>query len=173
MYGTVQRKINWMLIIGGLVLVLCGIAIFVAPGFFLEFLTVFAGVGFLISGVSGIGSYIRWRHIIPGAGWDLFMAFLDIVAGILLIIYPIALAGVIPWMFGIMFVAFGILTIVGLMPFGELVPETRVVAILAGILFILVGVLFFVWPESLSIWIAAFALVRGISMIATGFAMRA
>lgn len=172
MASSTGRKTNWFLVIGGIILLICGLSIFAAPGFFLEFLTVWAGVGFIISGVAGVVSYIQLRRVIPGAGWDLFMAILDIVVGIILIVHPIAFAAIIPWLLGISFIAFGILEIVGMMPFARFVPETRIIAILSGVLTILVGIMFFVWPESLSIWIAAFALVRGISMIAAGILAR-
>lgn len=172
-YGATQRKTNWWVVLGGVVLVACGIALFAAPEFFLNFLTVWAGIGFLISGVAGIASYFQWRRLMPGAGFNLFMAVLDIVVGVLLIVHPLAFSEVIPWMLGIFFIAFGILEIVGMMPFASFIPETRVIAVLSGVLTILVGVMFFVWPASLSIWIAAFALVRGVSMVAAGFTARA
>lgn len=166
------RKTNWWLVAGGAVLVLFGIAVFAAPGLFLEFLTIWAGIGFLISGVSGIMSYRQVRRARGSAGWHLFMAVLDIVIGILLIAHPLAFAEVIPWMLGIFFVAFGAVEIVGLMPFSRLVPETRIVAVISGVLSVLVGIMLFVWPASLSWWIAAFALVRGITLVAVGFTSR-
>lgn len=167
-----ERKINWWLVIGGIILAVCGFAIFASPGFFLEFLTVWAGIGFLISGVAGIASYFQLRRVKPGAGWDLFMAILDIIVGVLLIVHPFAFAEVIPWMLGVFFAAFGILQVAGLVPFARFVPEVRAIAIVSGALCILVGVMLFVWPASLSIWIAAFALVRGITLVAMGFTAR-
>lgn len=166
------RKTNWWLVIGGVILVVCGFAIFAAPGFFLEFLTVWAGVGFLISGVAGIASYVQLRRVKASAGWDLFMAVLDIVVGVLLIVHPFAFAELIPWILGAGFIVFGVVQVAGLMPFAALVPEVRIIAIISGVLSILVGVMFVVWPASLSIWVAAFALVRGITLVAMGFTSR-
>ena len=168
-----ERKTNWWLVVGGIILVVCGFAIFAAPGFFLEFLTIWAGAGFLISGVAGIASYIQLRKVKPGAGWDLFMAILDIVVGIMLIAHPFAFASFIPWMLGIVFILFGILEVAGMMPFAKFIPEVRAIAVISGILSIIVGIMFIVWPASLSIWIAAFALVRGITLVAMGFTSRA
>lgn len=172
MSGGTQRKINWWLIISGVVLVVCGIAIFAAPSFFLEFLTLWAGIGFLVSGVMGIASYFQVRKIAPNAGWHLFMAVLDIAVGLMLILHPLAFATLLPWLLGAVFIGFGVIQIAGLMPFGQLMPETRIVAIISGVLSVLVGVMFIVWPASLSIWVAAFALVRGITLLAMGFTAR-
>ena len=167
-----QRKTNWWLVLGGVVLAVCGIAIFAAPGFFLEFLTVWAGAGFIVSGVAGIASYFQLRQVREGAGWTLFMGVLDLLVGILLILHPFAFAAVIPWVLGMFFVGFGILQVAGLVPFARFVPEVRAIAIISGILCILVGIMLFVWPESLSIWVAAFAIVRGITLVAMGFTSR-
>ena len=167
-----QRKVNWFLVAGGVVLVLCGAAIFCVPGFFLEFLTVWAGVGFLISGITGIGSYMRIRAYEENAAFHLFMAILDVLVGFLLVVYPFSFAGFLPWMLGIGFVVFGIAEIVVLMPFSRLVPETRTVVVISGVLSTVVGIMFIVWPASLSIWVAAFALVRGITLVAVGIMSR-
>lgn len=167
-----QRRVNWWLVVGGLVLALCGIAIFVAPGFFLEFLTVWAGIGFLVSGATGLGSYLQLRKHLDNVRWHLFMAILDTVVGLVLILHPIAFADFIPWMLGLAFIAFGVLEIAGFMPFSGLVPETRTIAMISGALSALVGLMFIVWPASLSIWVAAFALVRGITLVAVGFLSR-
>ena len=167
-----QGKANWFLIIGGVVLVLCGIAIFAAPGFFLEFLTLWAGIGFMISGIMGISSYFKVRKRADNAGFHLFMAILDVIVGIMLIAHPYAFADFLPWLLGIAFIAFGIVEIAGIIPYSRLVPETRTIIIISGVLSALVGVMFIVWPASLSLWIAAFALVRGITLVAVGVVAR-
>lgn len=166
------RKTNWWLIAAGAILVIFAIAVGGAPGLFLEFLTIWAGVGFIVSGIAGIASYIQIRRVIPGSGWQLFMSILDIVLGILLIAHPFAFAAFIPWMLGCAFIVFGVLEACGAMPFAQFVPELRGVSIASGILSVIVGICFIVWPESLSIWVAAFALVRGVTLIIMGFTSR-
>lgn len=172
MSANEDHKTNWWLVLGGVVLVISGIAIFAAPSLFLEYLTVVAGIAFLISGASGVASYFRVRKAVDNAGWHLFMALLDVIIGILLIVHPYAFAAALPWLLGVAFVAFGVIEVIGLMPFSRLVPETRTIAIISGVLSILVGIMFIVWPASLSLWIAAFALVRGITLVAVGFTSR-
>ena len=166
-----QRKTNWWLVVGGIVLILFAVGTFAAPAFFLELVTILAGFAFLFSGLTNVITYFRWRPM-PGAAGTLLMAVLDIVVGVLMLAYPIALEPVIPWMFGAVFVVFGIMEIVGTQPLGQIVPESRVIMVISGILTVIVGVMFFVWPASLSIWIAAFALIRGVTLIVCALAGR-
>lgn len=163
-----ERKINWWWVVGGIVLILFAIAAFAAPFIFLEFVALWVGVGFLISGVMGIITYVQSRYI-PGSGWSLFMAILDVVVGILMIMHPIAFAAVFPWLLGLFFILFGVFQIGGTVPYGSLIPGSRTIMIISGILTVVVGIMFIVWPSSLSIWVAAFALIRGITLIAEGF----
>lgn len=168
----VNRKANWWLVFGGAVLILCGIAVFAAPVFFLEFITVLAGIGFFVSGAVGMASYIQLRGVRVNAGWHLFMAILDTVVGIMLILHPFAFAELIPWLLGAAFIAFGAIEIAGIASYARLVPETRTISVISGVLSILAGVMFIVWPASLSLWVAAFVLVRGITLVAVGFMSR-
>lgn len=166
-----ERKTNWWLVVGGVALVLFAICAFAAPFLFLELITVWAGIGFLFSGVMGIVAYVRSR-LLPGAGWSLFMAVLDVIVGVLMLLHPVAFAPVLPWILGVFFIVFGVFEIGGTVPLGRLIPETRPVMIISGILIIVVGIMFIVWPSSLSIWVAAFALIRGITLIVSGFTAR-
>jgi len=167
-----ERSVNWPLALGGIVLVICGIAVFAAPASSLKFLPVWAGIGFLVSGAMGIVSYVRTTKHMGKAGFHMFMAALDIAVGVILVVHPFAFAEVIPGLLGISFIVFGVAEVAGLMPFTHLFPETRTIAVISGVLSVLAGVMFLVWPASLSLWVAAFVLVRGITLIAVGFILR-
>ena len=167
-----ERKTNWWLIIAGIVLMIFAIGTFAFPVFFLELITITAGIGFLFAGVSGIATFFQVRSL-PGAGWTLLMAVLDILVGALMLMHPVVFAPVLPWILGASFVLFGIVETAGTAPLGKLIPESRPITIVSGVLTILVGIMFIVWPTSLSIWVAAFAAVRGITLIAMGIMSRA
>lgn len=169
---TKAQEVNWWYVAGGFILAFCGIVALVSPSLFMAYLTIFAGAGFLLSGFAGLISYWKTRHYKDTSKANLIMAILDIIVGILLIAYPFALEGVVPWFLGVVFILFGILEIIGVMPFAKFQLDSRAIMVIAGILAIIVGVLFIVWPESLSLWIAAFALVRGITLVAVGFTER-
>ena len=153
-----ERRVNWWLVLGGAALVVFAVCTFVAPMLFLEFLTVWAGVSFLFSAVMGFVTYVK--------------AALDLAMGILIIMHPIAFAPVLPWLLGVFFIIFGVLEMVGTAPLRQYVPESRIIMIISAILTVVVGIMFIIWPASLSIWVAAFALIRGISLIVGGFTTR-
>ena len=165
------RKTNWWLVVAGVVLVLFAAATFLAPYLFLEFITIASGVAFLFSGVMGIGSYFKVRGL-PNAGWSLLMAILDALVGIMMLLHPIAFAPVLPWILGASFIMFGVLEVGATIPLGSLIPESRGMAIVSGVLTVIVGIMFIVWPESLSIWVAMFSLIRGITLVVAGFTSR-
>ena len=166
-----ERKTNWWLVLGGVLLLAFAVCAFIAPNVFLEFITIVAGIGFLFSGAMGLTSYFKLRHL-PNAGWSLLMAILDTLVGILMILHPIAFAPVLPWILGVFFILFGACEAGATIPLGKLIPESRGIAIVSGVLTIIVGAMFIVWPSSLSIWIAAFALIRGITLVVAGFTSR-
>lgn len=165
------RKTNWWLIVGGIVLVLFAIGTFAMPWLFLELVTIWAGVGFVVAGVAGIGNYLQIRKL-GGSPWVLLMSILDIAVGVLMLVHPVVFASMLPWLLGAAFIAFGIIEIIGTTPLSRLMPESRTVMVISGVLTIIVGIMFVVWPTSLSIWVAAFAAVRGISLIVLGITAR-
>ena len=130
-----------------------------------------AGVGFLFAGLSGAVTFVQVRRL-PGAMWTLIMAVLDILVGALMLMHPFVFAPVLPWMLGASFIVFGIVETIGTIPLGMLAPESRPITVVSGILTVVVGAMFIIWPTSLSIWVAAFALVRGVTLIATGLTSR-
>ena len=166
------RKINWMVVIMGVLLVVLGAAAIAAPWVFLEFLTIWAGAGFVASGIVGLASYVSANKALPGSGWNLVMGILDVVLGVLFIAHPFWFADVIPWMLGVSFIVFGILEVVGMVPLGKSAPTLRATVVISGILSIVTGVLFIMNPASLSIWVAMFAIIQGVSMIVMGFSAR-
>ena len=162
------RKTNWWFVLGGVVLVLFAIGTFFAPYFFLEVLTILAGFGFLFSGVMGIASYARYRFL-PDAGLTLFMSILDVIAGVVMLLHPVVFAPVLPWLLGAAFIVFGAFEALGSAPFKGIAPESRTVMVISGVLTAIIGIMFIIWPSSLSIWVAAFALIRGITLVFAGF----
>ena len=82
------------------------------------------------------------------------------------------MAPVLPWILGVSFILFGACEAGATIPLGRLIPESRGIAIVSGVLTIVVGIMFLIWPSSLSIWIAAFALIRGITLVVAGFTSR-
>ena len=103
------------------------------------------------------------------SAWAVVYAICDIILGFLLLVHPLLFAAVIPWVVGVFFVAFGIMEIVlAVRARGGSVNGWGWL-IFSGIVSILCGLMFFVSPESFSIFLSVFVLMRGISMIYYGW----
>ena len=80
---------HWvMLLIEGIILLVLGAAAIVVPPIATLAVTIFLGWLLFISGVVGLISTF-WMHQAPGFWWSLLSAVLGIVAGILLILWPV------------------------------------------------------------------------------------
>jgi uncharacterized membrane protein HdeD (DUF308 family) len=86
--GAVVRR-HWVLFLTeGIVLVILGILALLAPVIASVAATVFFGWLLLVSGIVGLVTTFRARHA-PGFWWSLVSALIGIVAGILLIGWPL------------------------------------------------------------------------------------
>jgi len=80
---------HWVLfLIEGIILILLGIAAIVLPVIATLAITIVIGWLFLISGVVGLITTFWMRHA-PGFWWSLLSAIIAIIAGILLLLWPI------------------------------------------------------------------------------------
>ena len=153
------KKHDWGLIVAGILLVVCAFFFLVAPGLTLVTITAIAGAAFLVSGVFDIINYVRFHKIMNLSGWAIAYAVLDIVIGLMFLIHPLALAGVI----------FGVFEIGG----SFTVTKTGVPLwgwmLFSGIVSVLCGLTFFVWPAALSIFLSVFILMRGVSLVFYGW----
>ena len=85
--GAVRR--HWALFLTeGIALVILGFLAVMAPAIASVAATVFFGWILLISGVAGLITTLRGRQI-PGFGWSLLSAVVGIVAGLLLLVWPL------------------------------------------------------------------------------------
>ena len=130
---------NWSLIVPGVLLIFFGALCAFYPGITLLSVTFVAGAGFIFAGIVNIISYVRERKTAGLSGWYVAYGILDIIIGLMLVIHPLATAYVIPWLIGAFIMAYSIVEI------------------------------FFIFPESLAIFIAVFAVIRGATLIASGW----
>ena len=168
---TTKRR-DWGLVIAGVLLVLCGVFFLFAPGLTLVTMTAFAGAAFLVSGIFDIISYIRFRKVANLSGWAIAYAILDIIVGLMFLIHPLALAAVIPWLIGLFFIVFGVFEIVGSFRMKGTGSRLWGWMLFSGIVGALCGVCFFVFPASIVIFMAAFVIMRGVSLAVYGASTR-
>jgi uncharacterized membrane protein HdeD (DUF308 family) len=87
---TTSTQEHWVLfLVEGIILVILGLAAIVVPPLATLAVAIFLGWLFLISGVVGLVTTFWMRHA-PGFWWSLLSAVLGIVAGIVLIGWPVS-----------------------------------------------------------------------------------
>ena len=131
--------------------------------------TFVAGAGFIFAGIVNIISYVRERKTAGLSGWYVAYGILDIIIGLMLVIHPLATAYVIPWLIGAFIMAYSIVEIFSIIASRKQLGSIWGLGLVSAILSLLVGICFFIFPESLAIFIAVFAVIRGATLIASGW----
>lgn len=163
------KKRDWGLIVAGILLIICSFVFFFWPGLTLVTIAAIAGAAFLVAGIFDIISYVHMRKSMGLSAWAIVYAICDIILGLLLLLHPVMFAAVIPWVVGVFFAAFGIMEIVlAVRAKGGSVNGWGWL-IFSGIVSIICGLMFFVMPETFSVFLSVFVLMRGISMIYYGW----
>lgn len=163
------KKRDWGLLIAGVLLIACAFFFMVAPGITLVTITLIAGVAFLVSGVFDAVSYIRFRKTMNLSIWSIVYAILDIVLGLMLIVHPVIFAGVIPWMVGVLLLVFGVFEIGGAWRIHKAGAPLWGWMMVSGVVGVICGFTFFAIPTAFSLFLSAFVLMRGLSLVLYGW----
>lgn len=89
MFYRQEKRFDWFSLVVGILFVLAGLASFMHPDKTLRFLAILIGIAFILRGI-----YELWfRQLIDRAlneksGWIIFGAILDIILGIIVLVYP-------------------------------------------------------------------------------------
>ena len=163
------KQHDWGLIVAGVLLILLAAFFVLAPGLTLATIALIAGAGFLVSGVFDIVFYARNSRILGLSGWTLAYAVLDVVIGLMFLLHPLALSGVIPWIVGLFFVVFGCFEIAAALRVRKLGTSLWGWMLFSGIVGVLCGITFFASPATFVIFLALFVVMRGASFIVYGW----
>ena len=163
------KQHDWGLIASGVLLVLLAAFFVMAPWLSLATMTAIAGAGFLISGVLDIVFYVRNSALLGLSGWTLAYAVLDALIGLMFLLHPLALAGVIPWLVGVFFLVFGAFEIAGALRVRKFGARIWGWMLFSGIVGVLCGITLFVSPATLIIFLALFVMMRGVSLVVYGW----
>ncbi|HLY51467.1 MAG TPA: DUF308 domain-containing protein [Steroidobacteraceae bacterium] len=165
--GAVRR--HWRLFLAeGVALVILGLLAVMAPAIASVAATVFFGWILALSGVAGLITTLRGRQV-PGFGWSLLSALVGIVAGLLLLFFPVqgalSLTAVL--------IAFlwieGVVTIMYALEH-RAAPSGRWRWMLAsGILDVALGLLILLGLPAAALW--ALGLIVGINLLFGGWAL--
>lgn len=169
MASQVKKEKNYSLIVPGILLIIFGALCAFYPGITLLSVTFIAGAGFVFAGIVNIVSYVRERNVMGYSGWYVAYGILDILIGLMLLIHPFATAYVIPWLIGSFVIAYSIVEIFSIISARKALGSMWGLGLVSAILSLVVGVCFFVFPATLAIFIALFAVIRGAMLITAGW----
>lgn len=152
----------WLVLLKGVILILLAFLVFSNPMGTLLGLSLFLGIGILITGVIIVIIALAAKNEMENWGWKLAEGILDIVFGFMLMANPEITAVVIPFMIGFWAIFYGILITIGAFSLKKLDWKL----LIFGILTILLGNVIMFNPIfmgiTLSIWIGITLLVAGI-----------
>lgn len=159
---------DWPLIIIGILMVICGMIIWFTPVGTLVAITLLAGAGFLVTGIVDVIEYVRLRKTASLPGWTLLYAVLDIVVGVLMLMHPVVLSGLIPWLVGVGIIVFGVFEAFGAVQARKLPGAPWGWMLFSAIVDIICGVSFIAFPAMLALFVALFVIMRGATLIVFG-----
>ena len=161
-------KFDWSLILGGLLILIIGAVCIFWPGVTMVTVAIIVGIALLAAAIFDFIVYFRTKDTAAHSAWTLVNGILDVILGILFLANPVIAAEVITIYAGILIACYGIFAIV--MAFNlRKVTDKWWIMLLNGIIAIICGLLFFWSPAFFAIYLGAFLMVRGATMMAFGF----
>lgn len=87
-YALADQKLFpwWMILLWGILTLLVGVLFLLYPGQTMEFFIIFLGAYWLVAGLFTIASLLIDRS---NMGWKIFLSVINIIAGILILLYPV------------------------------------------------------------------------------------
>jgi uncharacterized membrane protein HdeD (DUF308 family) len=164
----------WALLLRGLIGVVLGALTLLMPAVSLASLVLLFAIYMIVDGVLGIVAAVRAARRQERWGWLILEGIFDIGAGIVALLWP----GITVLVFVILVAAWAIVSgaSMAIAAFRLDRRGTRWLMALAGVLSVIWGVLLAIWPISgalvLTLWIGAYALVFGITLIVLAFRLR-
>ena len=166
--GTSGSTRNWSLILGGLLILIVGAVCVFYPGISVVTIAIVVGCALIAAAIFDFIVYFRLRGTAAHSGWTMVNAILDLVLGVLFLINPVIAAEVITLFAGVMLVCYGIFAIAMSVTLRNTTSQWWLM-LLNGLLSILCGILMFVSPAFFAIYLGAFLMVRGATMMSFGF----
>jgi uncharacterized membrane protein HdeD (DUF308 family) len=164
----------WAVLIRGVIGVLFGLAAFLVPGITLGSLVLVFGIYAVVDGVFAIVSAVRAAAHHERWGLLLFEGIIDIGAGLVALFMPVISILVAIWIMAFWSIVTGALMLAA--AFRLRADHGNWLMGLGGVVSIIWGVLLYLWPIAgalvLTIWVGAYALIFGASMIALALRLR-
>ena len=155
------------LLVGGIIAVILGLVIVFNPFDSIRFITVVVGIALIVYGIFGIIGAIRGKP----AGWA--GPVVGLIGGIVLVAWPAGSVTTLAIVIGIVWLAFGIVTVVSALG-GP--AENRWPIFFGGLIMAILGLIVVVWPGPslalIAVLVGIAVLVSGIGLIVQAFRLR-
>ena len=161
-------KIDWSMILGGVLLFVMGAICLFWPGITLITIAIMVGCALIAASAFDFVVYFRMRNTAQHSGWTLVNAILDLILGALFLANPVIAAEAITFFLGVLLICYGVFAFAMSFSLSKVTGKWWIMLI-NGIISVLCGVLFFISPAFFAIYLAAFLIVRGITMVCFGF----
>ncbi len=165
----------WLLTLKGLLVTLFGIAAVFFPGVTLATLMMYFGILIIVSGIFLlIGAFSHVKTNKHWANW-LFEGILDIIIGIIIVIYPQLTIDLFIIIVGIWAITVGFTQMFGALKAHQ-TGKSRWLMLFNAVIVIILGIVLFINPtessETLTILIGIFAIVFGLFVTIYSFSIR-
>lgn len=147
MFTEQKRGFDWFSLIVGILFILAGLASIMHPDGTLHFLAILVGIAFILRGI-----YELWfrqfvnRTLNQNSGWIIFAAILDIILGIIVLVYPGWGILYIAILFAIWFIVDSIIEIKAAKLFKEFHRGYATWLVVLGVISIIMGVILLFSP---------------------------
>lgn len=165
--GTSGSSRDWSLIIGGLLIIIAGGICLFYPGLSMVSVAMVVGCALIAACIFDFIVYFKTRGTAASSGWTIVSGILDLILGVLFLANPVIAAEVITLFAGALLLCYGVFAMVLAVQMRK-VTDKWWLMLLNGILSILCGFLFFISPAFFAIYLGAFLVVRGATMMSFG-----
>lgn len=175
MLSAISRR-WWVFLLNGIAAILFGIMAFVWPGVTLLTLVLLFGFYCMADGIAAIFASFA-KHEATGRSWwqMLLLGAISLIAGVTAVAWPGISAAVLLFVIAWWAIIHGVFEIAAAIALRKII-DNEWMLVLAGIVSILFGIALMVQPAvgalAVVFWIGAFALIRGIFMVALAFKLR-
>jgi uncharacterized membrane protein HdeD (DUF308 family) len=164
---------NWyMFLLKGIILVVLSLFVLINPDGTLKAIAFYLGIGFFISGIILV---IRGIPALKGdhkLNWNVLEGSIDLILGFLLMVFPLAMASIIPILIGFWAGFYSILIIVDAVNNSE----NRVMKLITGVIIFLLAIVLIFKPLLLGltimVWLGILLLISGILNIILSVKMK-
>jgi uncharacterized membrane protein HdeD (DUF308 family) len=167
--STQLRKHSTWFIIYGVVLVVLGVVAILLPGIATLAVELMVGWLLLFGGVFGLIAVFSSGRSAPGFWWDLITAILAILAGLSLLIVPLAGMLTLTLILAIYLLASGATQVIQAIQYRTRIPSAWAWVLISGLVNVALGLIIVFGLPGTAVWVLG--LLVGINLVMTGAAV--